>query len=613
MAGLQHIKHFGLTLEELNEPPHGLQHAVGSPLKVLGSYPVSVMHNGQSADTEVYFAQGVKHMYLSLDVCKKINVVHKEFLHVDLSSIPNISNITIAERVERLPSRPAYIPYSATEENIPKLEAWLQEKFSSTTFNTTDPLPLMSGKPHKFHLKENAIPFAAHTPIPIPHHWKDEVKRQLEKDTEMGIIRRAPIGEPTEWCMRMVTVSKKDGTPRRTIDFQPINKYCERETHHTPRPFDVVSNIPPTSYKTVLDAYNGYHQVPLDEESSKLTTFITEFGRFQYLRAPQGHLASGDAYTRHYNDIISDVPRKHKIVDDVLLYDKGIEEAFYHVFDYLYLCGENGITIHPGKFKFAQSQVDFVGYSVGWDDYKPSDDMLSAIRNFPMPDNPSIADIRSWFGLVNQVALFLATAPVMALFRDLLKPSNATAKKVYWDSELQQLFESTKSDISELASRGLAYYDTNRRTAVITDWSKKGIGFVIMQKHCNCVNDINDQSILSCCKQGWRLAFCHSRHLDQNEQEYAPIEGEALAVCWALKKARLFLLGCPHFEVIIDHNPLLKIFGDKCLNDILNPRLFDFKEKTLPYSFTIRYIKGIKNHANTFSRYPVGGNQTKMT
>ena len=127
-----------------------------------------------------------------------------------------------------------------------------------------------------------------------------------------------------------------------------------------------------------------------------------------------------------------------------------------------------------------------------------------------------------------------------------------------------------------------------------------------MQKHCNCVNDINDQSILNCCKQGWRLAFCHSRHLDKNEQEYAPIEGDALAVCWALKKARLFLLGCPHFEVIVDHSPLLKIFGDKCLNDILNPRLFDFKEKTLPYSFAIRYIKGIKNHANTFSRYPVG-------
>ena len=58
------------------------------------------------------------------------------------------------------------------------------------------------------------------------------------------------------------------------------------------------------------------------------------------------------------------------------------------------------------SFKFSQNQVDFVGYNIGWDDYKPSDDMLSAIKNFPIPDNPSTADIRSWFGRVNQVEPF---------------------------------------------------------------------------------------------------------------------------------------------------------------------------------------------------------------
>ena len=179
-------------------------------------------------------------------------------------------------------------------------------------------------------------------------------------------MRKAPLGEPTEWCMKMVTVPKKDGSPRRTIDFQPINKFCKREVHHTPCPFDIVSNFPPKCYKTVLDAYNGYHQVPLDEESIKLTTFITEYGRYQYLRAPQGHIASGDAYTRRYDDIIQNVPRKNKIVVDVLLHDFDIETAFYHTFDYLYLCAENGITINPKKFKFAQKEVDFVGYTIGW-------------------------------------------------------------------------------------------------------------------------------------------------------------------------------------------------------------------------------------------------------
>lgn len=59
------------------------------------------------------------------------------------------------------------------------------------------------------------------------------------------------------------------------------------------------------------------------------------------------------------------------------------------------------------------------------------------------------------------------------------------------------------------------------------------------------------------------------------------------------------------FTIIVDHQPLLKILGDKSLSEFSNPRLLHFKEKILPYSFKIQYIKGIKNHANVFSRYPV--------
>ena len=197
----------------------------------------------------------------------------------------------------------------------------------------------MAGNAQHIHLMENAIPVAAHTMIPTPHNWKNVVKESLDNDEKMGIIRKPPVGAITEWCMRMVTGAKKDGTPRRTIDFQPINKYCLRQPHHTPTPFEAVSNIPPTTYKTVLDAYNGYHQVSLDEESIKLTTFIIEFGRYQYLHAPQGDVASGDAYTRRYDDIIADVLMKQKVVDDVLLYRNSIKE----VYDYLSLCAAHKI------------------------------------------------------------------------------------------------------------------------------------------------------------------------------------------------------------------------------------------------------------------------------
>ena len=67
----------------------------------------------------------------------------------------------------------------------------------------------------------------------------------------------------------------------------------------------------------------------------------------------------------------------------------------------------------------------------------------------------------------------------------------------------------------------------------------------------------------------------------------------------------MFLLGSSKITIFVDHKPLLKILGDKSLCDIDNPRLLDLKEKTLEYSFDIKHMKGQKNHANVFSRYPV--------
>ena len=53
------------------------------------------------------------------------------------------------------------------------------------------------------------------------------------------------------------------------------NASCLREPHYTPAPFDMVSGVPVHSFKTVADAFWGFHQVELQEESKCLTTFIT--------------------------------------------------------------------------------------------------------------------------------------------------------------------------------------------------------------------------------------------------------------------------------------------------------------------------------------------------
>ena len=101
----------------------------------------------------------------------------------------------------------------------------------------------------------------------------------------------------------MVVCAKKDGTPRRTIDFQALNKYASRETHHSPSPFHLARSVPHHMKKTICDAWNGYHGVELVEEDWDITTFITPWGRYRYKTAPQGYIASGDAYTSRYDAI----------------------------------------------------------------------------------------------------------------------------------------------------------------------------------------------------------------------------------------------------------------------------------------------------------------------
>ena len=112
----------------------------------------------------------------------------------------------------------------------------------------------MQGEPVSIHFKADVTPYAVHTTIPIPHHWKERVKADIDRDTRLGIIEPIPQGIITPWCVRMVVTPKKNGDPRRMVDLQKLNKATSREVHHTPSPFNMVSSIPTGKLKTVLDA-----------------------------------------------------------------------------------------------------------------------------------------------------------------------------------------------------------------------------------------------------------------------------------------------------------------------------------------------------------------------
>ncbi|QQP38294.1 Uncharacterized protein FKW44_018834, partial [Caligus rogercresseyi] len=131
-------------------------------------------------------------------------------------------------------------------------------------------------------------------------------------------------------------------------------------------------------------------------------------------------------------------------------------------------------------------------------------------------------------------------------------------------------------------------------------WSKEGIGYYLSQKHCEC-----DAQTPDCCNDGWRVTLVGSRFLSQTEQKYAPIEGEMLGVAWALEQTRYFIHGCDNLIVVTDHKPLVKLLGDRTLDEIPNMRLFRLKQRTLLWRFQIFHLPGKTNHvADATSRNP---------
>ena len=594
LAGSHHLETLKIRSEDLTPCQKKVSAVGGSTLVCRGYILTDFTINQKTTRQKLYVCDHVDRIYFSKAACIDVGILPRCFPHpmepddFDVKTRPDNHSVNVVQTrtgeqmsAWQQQGPEASMPYPPEEKYVDKIKDSLINQFPCV-FNKSTPFQAMKCEPVHIHLRKDAKPWAIHRPFQIPLCWKDEVKASLDRDVRDGIIEEVPIGEPVTWCSPMIVVQKKDGRPRRTIDFQKLNSQCDRETHHCQSPFQLALQVPNGTKKTVLDATDGYHSIPLDDTSKPLTTFITEWGRYRYRRLPQGYVAAGDAYTRRYDSIITGVENKVKCVDDTLLWSNSIKEAYIQTKQYLQVCQDNGITLNKEKFVFCQDSVEFAGLHLTKDGIQPNEKILKAIKDFPTPSD--ITGARSWFGLVNQVAWAYSMQDTMQPFRDLVKPK-AT---FYWDQQLEDLFNQSKDVIIAKVIEGIRTFDPKKRTCLQTDWSKEGMGYLLLQKTCQCPQTSNP----TCCKEGWHLVFAGSRFTKGAEARYAPTEGELLAVSWSLEHARIFVLGCSDLFISTDHKPLEGILQDRSLGSISNPRILNLKQKTLPFRFQVVYNPG---------------------
>ena len=76
-------------------------------------------------------------------------------------------------------------------------------------------------------------------------------------------------------------------------------------------------------YFTKLDASNAYWQIELDEESSKLLTFNSPFGRYQFLRLPYGVHSASDLCQQKVAQIKDGASNSQ---DDIIIWGSTLQE-----------------------------------------------------------------------------------------------------------------------------------------------------------------------------------------------------------------------------------------------------------------------------------------------
>ena len=167
------------------------------------------------------------------------------------------------------------------------------------------------------------------------------------------------------------------------------------------------------------------------------------------------------------------------------------------------------------------------------DGISPDPSTVQKIINFPQPR--TVKGLRSFLGLAGYYRKFVKgfsqiAAPLFKLLRN-----NITFT---WTIDQEEAFNKLKKLLTTAPI--LIYPDFTKKFYLYTDAFDSGLGAVLSQK-----DNQNRERVIA----------YSSVSLKPAETRYSTTEKEALAIVWAVRQFRHYLLGTT-FEIITDHNAL---------------------------------------------------------
>ena len=292
------------------------------PLKTLGCAVMNLKQDKTVIKEQVYIVSGASKLLLGIPTIRSLGLIH---------DIPGTYSVTAAHQTPD--SHPLQL---ATKGDIVKQYPTLFQSLGK-----------LEGE-HTIHLKEGATPFGLTTPRRVPLPLMKQVQKEIKRIEQLDVIE--PVDELTEWCSPIVVVPKADGRVWICVDLTRLNQAVLQEVYQMPTVEETLGSLTEGSVFSKLDANSGFHQIVLNPESAKLTTFITPFGRYMFKRLPFGISSAPEYFQTRMDKEVSGIEGVKCRMDDILIIGRELKRIFsrHGIPDILF--SENGLQFDSREF-----------------------------------------------------------------------------------------------------------------------------------------------------------------------------------------------------------------------------------------------------------------------
>ena len=408
---------------------------------------------------------------------------------------------------------------------------------------------------------------------------RDEEDRQVGMLLDMGIITKSK----SPWASPALLVKKRDGSHRFCVDYRKLNSVTIKDAHPIPRIDDALDAMKGAKYFSTLDLQQGYFQVPLAEQDRYKTAFCTSRGDlWEFTVMPMGVCNGPATFSRLMDAVLENINWRFCIayLDDIIIFSNSYEEHIAHLTEVFNRLQNAGLLVKPSKCKLAHKEVDFLGHVVGEFGVRANPDKTKSIQDQPPPTN--VKQTRSFLGLASYYRRFVQG------FSTIAKPLyNLLEKKRKWEwtQACQSAFDELKERLTSAPIMGYPDFSESRQPfKLYTDASNVGVGAVLAQPQDG--------------KE--RVIAYASRTLNKAETNYSTTQKELLAIVWAVKYFKHYLI--EPFQILTDHHSLQWLHQMEHGSALFNRWRNDLQS----FTYTIHFKNGrLQGHVDALSRLPL--------